>query len=164
VVVSRGALSSLAVNLQLDMSGTSQQLTGTVSNMTTTNAWVSPLTAFVATNSGAASNGNVMMYLPTAPGASVSAPHGYASVMISGGQALLMGLLFDGTMVSESVPIARTGLIPVYFPLYNGAGLIEGWVNLSNGQPTGVVTWIRPAGITTANPYPGGFNLVVPVN
>lgn len=166
-VVSRLAngLSNLTVNLHLDMTGASQQITGSVSNMDASHPWVSPLLADLATNALPVPAGSFILYIPALVIAPVHSPSGYADVLVSAnGSVTLIGMLFDGTTFSQSAAVARDGTIPMYASLYGGRGLIEGWVNLANDQPTGAITWIRPAGVSTPTPYPAGFTNSFKVN
>jgi hypothetical protein len=160
-IVSRAAngLSSLNVTLHLDMTGATQLISGSVSNMNSANPWTALLAADLATNALPVPAGNFNMLIPPELGASNS-PQSAAYVLFtctSSGTITLFGVLADGTFVSQTVPVSQNGTIPFYISLYGGLGLIEGWINLAGGVPNGTMEWIRPAGITTANPFPQGF-------
>jgi hypothetical protein len=67
--------------------------------------------------------------------------------------------LADGTSltaVSQVVPVAETGYIPVYDSLYGNTGLLLGWVNIADGAPVGNLEWIKKASRATAF-YTNGF-------
>src|SRR4029077_19676238 len=67
--------------------------------------------------------------------------------------------LSDGTKVSQSVPVSRNGLWPLYIPLYSGKGSIMSWIAFTNQVDTdlnGALSWIKPAD-SRARYYPGGF-------
>ena len=164
--VSRAAnsLPSLYVALNLDMTGASEMITGLVSNMSAANPWTAPLLADLATNTQSVPTGNLGMLLPPDSGAPNS-PAADGSVLISStnGAVTLAGDMADETAVSQHVPVSQAGTIPFYSSLYGGSGLVEGWINLAEGVPTGTVTWIRPAGVTNGLPFPLGFTNVLNV-
>jgi hypothetical protein len=167
-VVSRAAngLSNLVVSLNLDLSGASQSLTGVVSNTDPGNPWTAPLVAYLATNSPAVPPEFFVMDI-LADTNSPNSPQADSYVFImpsANGTTSMIGSLADGTAVSQTVSMSQNGTIPIYFSLYGGAGVAEGWVNLANDQPTGTITWAHPAGVITAQPYPQGFTNVVSVN
>jgi len=165
-VVSRDATgaSNLTVSLQLDVSGATQMITGLVSNMDQMNPWIVPLVADLATNALPVPLGSMAFTIPPVLG-SPNSPAGFGSALITviGDTATVVGALYDATPISESVPIAKDGTIPLYFNLYNNTGVLEGWVNLAGGSVNGLVTWVRPAGIITAMPFPLGFTNVVTI-
>jgi hypothetical protein len=163
-VVSRVAngLSNLVVTLNLDMTGLSQSMTGSVSNTDPTNPWNASLVALLATNALPVPPGAWYMTIPPANADAPDSPQGYAIISISpAGVATMAGNLYDGTSIVQSVPVCGNGSIPLYFSLYRGSGLIEGWISMAGGLPTGTVTWIRPAGASSPVPYPDGFTNVV---
>jgi hypothetical protein len=164
-VVSRGGSgqSNLTVRLVLDMSGESQQMTGTVSNMAPTNSWTAPLLADLATNTGVVPAGNFTLTVPAIVGAlGVLTGQGEITVTESAsGTAILAGTMDDLTAVSQTAPVSAEGIIPLYFNMYGGTGLALGWVDLAGGNPNGTITWIRPPGILTGLLIPAGFTDVL---
>jgi hypothetical protein len=70
--------------------------------------------------------------------------------------------LADGTSFSQAASVSGTGDLPVYGNLYEGTGLILGWLGLESGSPTGKLTWIKPASRSTAL-YTNGFTNLVAV-
>lgn len=167
-MVSRAAngLSNLVVTLNLDMTGVSHAMTGVVSNTDPVNPWTAPLLANLATNSPSVPTAFfVMDILPDVNSPGTPQSISYLFVMpTASGSTTVIGSLADGTPVSQMVSMSQNGIIPLYFSLYGGAGLLEGWVNLANDQPSGAATWSCPAGINPSGSYPQGFTNVVSIN
>ena len=77
------------------------------------------------------------------------------------GKAAFRGTLADGTPATQTVPISKSGLWPLYVALYGGKGSILSWVSLStNPAPaaslSGELSWSKPA-LPGAKYYPDGF-------
>jgi hypothetical protein len=166
-VVSRAAngLSNLNVTLHLDMTGATEMITGVVSNMDTGNPWTAPLAADLAANTLPVPAGTFNMLILPEAGA-LNSPTAYGNVIITSttnGIITLSGSLADSTPVSQTVPVSPAGTFPLYFSLYGGLGLAEGWINMAGGMTNGTITWIRPAGITNGLSFPLGFTNVLSV-
>jgi hypothetical protein len=73
-----------------------------------------------------------------------------------------MGFLADGSIFTENTPVSTTSRLPVYGAIYNGLGLVEGWISFSDGLPVGTLTWIEEAGVAGSH-YPKGFTNVLQV-
>jgi hypothetical protein len=167
-VVSRAAsgLSNLTVTLHLDMTGATETITGSVSNMDAGNPWTAPLLADLATNTLPVPAGNFNMVIAPEVGA-LNSPTNYGDVLITSttnGIITLSGSLADSTPVSQTVPVSQAGTIPFYLSLYGGLGLAEGWINIANGVASGTITWICPAGTPADPSFPLGFTNVLSVN
>ena len=162
-IVSRAAsgLADLNVTLHLDMTGETQMMSGAVSSVDAGNPWSASLLADLATNSQIVPTGSFDMVL--APGGPDSLD-GSGNIWISSdasGTVTLFGSLSDGTVLSQTDSLSQDGTMPLYFNLYGGLGLLEGWVNLTNGAPSGTLTWIRPSGVTVGGVVlPGITNLL----
>lgn len=157
-------LPNISVSLQIDLSGATKSITGVVSNMSATNVWTSPLLADLATNALPVNNGVITMIIPPVAGSPNSpTTSSRATITVSGGQATVSGQLADTMPLQQTVPIARDGTVPLHFSLYSGAGLMEGWVNIANGQANGMLSWVRPAGVPTAIQFPAGFTNVITI-
>ncbi len=159
----------LAVNLHVDWTGATKQMTGTVSCLA--EGWSSSLLADLAVYSRAnpyPSPARYTMAIPPATNAPTDSPGGYGYGLVTNtpaGMISLTGALADSTPLLQSVPIAQGGRWPLYVNLYKGQGLLEGWLDFSSGVPAGEVTWIKPANpagvkLTT---YLGGFTNMVTV-
>lgn len=109
---------------------------------------------FVFAGSGDAANTN----FPTG--------NGFGTVTLgSTGNVDLGGSLADKSAFSQGTLLCDDGTFPVYVPLYNGQGMIQGWFGLTNtptADLTGDVLWVKPnfAGRTF---YPAGFTNDVPI-
>jgi hypothetical protein len=153
ITVSRVAVAqpSLDVKLHLDSTLSSGQVTGSVSNMTSVanNRWCASVLGDSAAP-GSLLSVDLGVTLTSADG-SASAGIDYISLL---GQGSALGQLSDGAVFSQAAPLSIDGDLPIYASLYGGVGLVEGWLSLSNGTPTGSLTWIRLSG---AAQNPPGF-------
>jgi hypothetical protein len=157
-VVSRASSGqpNLDVQLHLNWALPAGQLTGTVSNMSLTAPWMSTLQAD-SSSSTALLPALVDAELISRTNVSSYGQLSFASLL---GQVFVSGLLSDGSMFTENVPISSAARVPVCASLYAGQGLFEGWVSLSNGVPSGTVTWVQRAAVTGSS-RPGGFTNVL---
>jgi len=163
-VVSRAVTenSSLNFTLHLDMTGATQMITGLVSNMSSVSPWTAPLLADLAANTAPVPAGQFNMVIPPQVGA-LNAPTNNGNVLVTvttNGIVTLSGSLADSTPVSQTVPVSQAGIIPLYFSLYGGLGVAEGWIIVGNGAASGTITWIRPAGIISGLSFPLGFTVL----
>jgi uncharacterized repeat protein (TIGR03803 family) len=164
-IIARSNKPPLTVELQL----TNDQIIGTV-NDNATNAWFSQLLAnrsLFNARTYRATNYEGIYTLVLLPGGPVPANEpigcGYATLSNSAaGLVSLSGRLADNTAISQSVPVATNGDIPLYVSLYKHQGSLQGWLtltNLTNGQAQTIVGaglgWIKPgtslAGFTNTN-------------
>lgn len=156
IAVDRSAagVSNLDITLNLDLASASWQMSGLVSNLDTNNPWTSALTAELQTT---ASTALFRLFLNIGmPG---GFPVGSAIARENGDIVSLSGILGSRTAISQSAPLSVSGAMPVLIPLYQNAGLLAGWLNLSNHISPSALTWISPA--TQGNP---GFTNVVNVS
>ena len=166
--VPRTGMGPLKLTLHLDWTTGSKEITGTVSDPT--NGWTSPLVADLVVHS--ATNpyrgpSHATTIIPYGAGAPSQSPGGYgygALNVTAAGLATLSGKLADGTLISQSAPISKDGYWPFYVSLYKGKGVLIGWMNFTNGGPSGTVGWVRqPFGSASGLPsvYAKGFTNVV---
>jgi hypothetical protein len=141
----------LLLELTLNWDTLPCQLTGSVSG-NNGGSWTADLVAEWA-GTKLPSGAYTMLLAPQAAG---PPGYGYAAVANHDGLVTLSGALADGASFNQTVAVSPTGDLPVYASLYNHAGLLLGWINLTNGSPAGVLVWIREASKTSAA-YPGGF-------
>jgi len=162
VVFRGGALSNLNVTLQLDGTGKTAPMTGAVSNMDPADPWVAPLTAHLAANGGSPP-AKFLLVWPPPEGRPDDAPANCTCELdiASNGVVSLFGRLGDGTPITQTVPVAADGSVPVYVSLCHNSGLLAGWLNLAAASPVGNLTWIHPAGLSSAfSARPGFTNLI----
>jgi hypothetical protein len=158
--VVRRALSTLTVELQLDLSG-GDQIQGRVTDGT----WSAPLLAnratFSATGNPAPYAGAYTLMLPGTPG-SIQTPagNGFGTVKIdSTGRIIFAGTLADGAKVAQTTTISKSGVWPLWGTLYSTEGSILGWLTFANrpgDDINGVVTWTKSPQ-ASARYYPAGF-------
>jgi len=147
----------MAVALNLDWSFGTKQITGTVTD--SFDAWGANLTADLATNLLPVGAGKFTMTIPPGTGSPLYTPGGYGYASITNnesGTVTFAGALADGAKFSETEPLSKDGVAPLYATPYNKSGLLIGWIDFSNSVPTGTVTWIKPATNFPAT-YPEGF-------
>lgn len=85
--------------------------------------------------------------------------NGYGTVTISPvGNAVFSSFFADSTSAGRSIPISPKGEIPLYIPLYRGAGSFLGWLTLTNETASslkGASSWIKTGAF--GKYYPNGF-------
>jgi hypothetical protein len=61
------------------------------------------------------------------------------------GTTKIIGMLPDGAKVSTTAYLPSASALPIYIPLYNGNGRLEGTLSLdASGEPGGTLSWSRP--------------------
>jgi hypothetical protein len=155
-------LSNLTFFLHLDLSNGTEQITGAISGATADSDWTAPLLGDLATNGLPQLPGFVFL-MP--PGCADGSPSGYGMALGFATESVLTinGILGDDEALAQTVPISKDGNVPVYMNLYASGGLLEGWVNVTNGVLTGTLTWIRPSGILQPAGFPQGFTTTTAV-
>jgi hypothetical protein len=136
------------VEFGLDLTAGTEQITGTVSD----GQWVAQLLAqravFNTRTNPAPYAGSYTLVLPGTNGiGNPPAGNGFGTPRVDrGGRVKLVGSLADGTTVSQSVPVSRDGLWPLYASLYAGKGAVLGWLSFTNRATddlNGIVSWIK---------------------
>src|SRR6185369_16322330 len=157
--VNRRFANALTVALQVDLSGASGQINGSIGDGSFNAELTANRNVFSALNHSPQA-GQYTMALPGASDSSAPDGSGYATVSVDfAGRAKVSGSLADGTKFSQSTFVSGDGRLPLYIPLYAGGGSAFGWISFSGSDSLGGdVTWIRP-GLNTAKYYPGGFTL-----
>jgi hypothetical protein len=142
----------LAVEMTLDWTG--GEIFGMVSNLD--GAWVSPLEAEKSAASPPSGAYTVLLGPGTNGEGEIPPGFGYMLVTNHNGTVTLSGALADGTTFNQTPPLGVLGDVPVYASLYANAGLLLGWLGLSNGivaaEP---MAWIKPVARTGI--YTEGF-------
>jgi len=158
--VVRSGKTPVTVDLQINVTAPNDQMTGSVSNAV--EGWSSALIgerAVFNAKSNPATNyaGKYTLVIPPGSNAPVSSPGGYGDAALTttlAGNVSLSGYLGDGAAISQSVPVAEDGNIPLYLSLYSRRGLLLGWLTLTNNpanQPAQTIlgtnlSWIKVSG------------------
>jgi hypothetical protein len=159
--ITRTMASPLILRLQLGTNDLADQITGQL----TDGAWTAVLNgdrAIFGKTNAAPFAGTYTLVLPPEDG-NASAPegHGYATVKVNTtGLALLSGVLADGMKLTQSAPLSKDGVWPVYASPYSTGGAALGWLhftNRSNDDLNGSISWIK-SGSALAKFYPAGFD------
>ena len=145
------------LTVTLALGWTNDQITGVVSS-TNDGGWAATNYMEAAATQPASSNQQYTLLLPPSTNAAGEVPPGYGYVLLTNhlGNLLLTGALPDGATFSQSVPLGKLGNVPVFASLYGNAGLLLGWINLTNAALPGEtnLTWIKPA---RPGLFPDGF-------
>lgn len=131
--------------LQLDMSGASDRVTGTVTSDDCVANVEGDRVVFSARNPSQL-KGNYTILLPRNTN-NVNAPNanGFATLSISSaGKAKLKGELGDGSKFTQTSDLTKNGQIPVYASLYKKAGSLIGWLTVTEADANGTLSWIKP--------------------
>jgi hypothetical protein len=164
-IITRPGTSSLTVTLHIDLTNGTDQITGTISDGTTTSAVTANLSPFNSkTNPATQYEGNYTIVLPANPsdtGPSFPQGNGYGTLTVdSGGNIRFSATLGDGTRISQTAIVSENGMWPVYIPLYSKLGSLEGLVAFTNivgvSDLGGTLTWFKLAS-PAAKLYPNGF-------
>ena len=164
-VITRTGASSLTVALQIDLTNGTDQVTGTVSDGTTTSTVIANLSTFnTKTDPATQYEGNYTIILapnPADTGSTVPQGNGYGTLKVdNGGKIRLSATLGDGTRISQSAVVSGSGMWPVYIPLYLKQGSLVGFVTFTNivgvSDLDGTLTWFKPV-VPSSKLYPNGF-------
>ena len=150
----------LWLNMQLDLTNNSDQVTGTVSD----GVWISDLlgdrTIYNATTNPAPQTGSYTMLFPGTNLPAADSGDGYALLTVSkAGTIALSGTLADGSVISRSTGISKNGVWPFYVSLYSGKGSLLSWITLTNdltNSVSGNTIWIKSSGVA-GKIYSAGF-------
>ncbi len=162
-VIARRNLSSLTVELQLDLAPGADRLTGTVSD----GVWTAVLTADRAVFDGKTSIApQAGQYTLIIPGDYTSTTevggYSYGTLTVSKAGAVSCQLfLADGTKLTPSGSVSKYGQWPLYASLSSGQGLIVSWLTFTNApaeELTGDLVWTKPS-TPNGRYYPNGFTL-----
>lgn len=162
-IITRTGLAPLTVVLNIDLTGGSDQILGSISD----GEWTSGLRCDRATFSTANPASQAGRYTVILPGNDANAAQqpggaGFGTVTVSAaGKVKLSATLADGTRLSQSAPLARDGNWPLYVPLYGGRGSVISWAGFAETEESdfaGLFSWFKPA-ITGARYYPAGFGV-----
>lgn len=151
--VPRLGTNALTVDLQLDLAGGSERITGSVSdNNWTAQLWADRAQFHAVTNKATNFVGKYTFLIPGGSDAAVGpGGDGFGTVTInSAGLVTMTGTLADNTAISQRVPLSKNGHWPLYVQLYGGKGSILSWVGFTNPPLDGFngpLSWIKPSGL-----------------
>jgi hypothetical protein len=158
-VLTRGTNTSLAIDLQL-MPG-ENFIAGTVSNVAWSSALFCHRAVFDAlhTASPVPLKYTALLSDGLDPGGG-SYGEGTATLSISPvGIVMFKGILADGTLANQTVPVSFDGHMPLYVNLYGGKGSVFGWLALTHNETNdvgGQLLWTKGRGVTGPY-YTSGF-------
>ncbi|HXJ72406.1 MAG TPA: hypothetical protein VNM37_06120, partial [Candidatus Dormibacteraeota bacterium] len=169
-LIDRTGTNALLVRMAVDLFG-GDHLIGSVTNnqisfIDTNASWSAEIMAdravFNAQTNPTSLAGNYTLIIP-ADTNSTAGPDGdgFATVAVTtAGAVSLTGTLADGTKAVQKVPVSKNGALPIYIPLYKGAGALVSWLTFDTNQPTtdlsGLLDWFKQSQ-PTAKFYPGGL-------
>jgi hypothetical protein len=148
--------SPLALDLQLGL----DTLSGTVSIGDRASSLDVYRSAFNTTTNPCPYAGRYTLAVPGAEGMpEIPEGSGYGAVTVDkAGNAVMSGMLADGTAMGQSVPVSKYGYWPLYVSLYSGKGAINGWLQftLPAGLTNTMAAWAKPTN-SLSKYYTGGF-------
>ena len=164
-LVVRKGTNPVQLDLSLDLTNGTDQLTGVVTEQATTGAvWTAQMVADRAIYDGkiniAPQAGKYTVLFPAdTNSATVPESDGFGAVTVTTkGAVSLSGTLADGTKVTQKTALSKHSQWPLYLPLYKGRGSLISWVNFTNEPTTdvsGLFTWFKQTNV--AKYYPGAF-------
>jgi hypothetical protein len=163
-VSGHSAFSAGPLQVDLALDSATPQITGTVS----TPQWTADLNAELASNTLPSAEYTILFSPSTNVSADSPPGDGYALVTDQAGLITLSGALADGASYNQTVPVSRTGDLPVYAVLYTNTahpdpGLLLGWINLTNLQaaaPSNALAWIKKPSPSPTH-YTNGFTNIL---
>jgi hypothetical protein len=153
--VKRTALQGGPLAVEMTLDWTNGEIMGSVSNLVS-DGWVASLEAEKSAVSSSAEY-TVVLSPGSDPIGEIPPGYGYMLITNHNGAVTLSGALADGTTFNQSPPLGVLGDVPIYANLYGNAGLLLGWLGLSNGMVAqeSSMAWIKPA--ARSGIYPDGF-------
>jgi hypothetical protein len=164
IIVSRSDGPPLALRLQLLTLNNAPEVTGSVSD----GHWTVPLSGnrlyFGSKNPTPLVGKYTLVLQNTNTSNSVPNGSGYGAVVIQkGGQLTFKGRAADGSAVSQSCGLSRSGDWPLYLRANQNRGRMIGWLTVTNQAggsiSGGKVAWVKDAGADEL--YPQGFSLAL---
>ncbi|HWN97073.1 MAG TPA: hypothetical protein VNT99_18730, partial [Methylomirabilota bacterium] len=123
--------------------------------------WIAPLLGHRPAAAGPLA-GRYTLIIPGAAPLTPDLPagDGYATAVIdANGVVRLKGRLADGRVLVQKAAVSKNGDWPLYAPLYNGSGVVLGWMHLGDdgfNDVSGRLRWVKPSR-PTQRLYPAGF-------
>lgn len=159
--IPRAGTTPLTVNWQGNLSD-SDYLSGTVSDGTSVAQLEGGRDVFNAANP-APQAGKYTLIIPGIDGATTSpAGNGYGCVVVdASGVVRLKGQLADGSVAMQNVALSKNGEWPVCISLYQGQGVLIGWLKFADdgtNDLAGTLRWMKP-NQPASKLYKAGFNV-----
>jgi len=165
-----GATNAVALSLsetaqllmQVDLTGGSDQITGSVTSQLWSSQLIMDRAVFLAkTNPAPFAGSYTFVWGPDTN--AVTSPEGISSgtikVDVKGGAAL-KATLADNTTLSLKTAVSKNGAVPLYASLYKGLGAVVSWLMIDTNRPdtdaSGLLDWFRQAQ-PKSKFYPAGF-------
>lgn len=168
--IPRKGLTPLTLNLQLDLTGGTEQITGTVSEGNFTADVSADHGVFDALTNPAPQTGAYTMVLtpdPSQTGANVPQGDGFATIKVhKSGIVRAAGRLADGTAFTQSSVVSKNGNVPIYLNLANApsgsaaTGTLT-FRSTSESDLDGTIDWLKTPRASDAF-YPDGFSAQLP--
>ncbi|MBI5383260.1 MAG: hypothetical protein HZA90_01090, partial [Verrucomicrobia bacterium] len=154
VSVTRAGKPALQVNLQI--------MGNTVTGAVASAGWQSSLAGYRAAGAAARAGAYTMLVegVPSSPTAPPG--DGAAAVTVSvSGQVQVTGNLADRAPITQSTALSADGIWPLYVSLYNGRGLVMGWMRLGTNGAIVVSEcfWQKPPQVSGDKFYTNGFTV-----
>ena len=169
--VLRRALEPMVLNMNLDLSGDSDQINGSATTAAGTNIFISDLLAdrnvFNSRTNPAPQGGHRSFILQPAPDLAGQGMGLVQTSVSKSGTTKIKGALNDGEKFSLSTAISKDGSVPIYVSLTRGSAALVGWLHLgktpndlagstlwtlaSSPSPTSSPAQVTPANTTSSN-------------
>ena len=163
VIQRKGGLPSLTLMLAVDVSDPALQITGTLTDGTFTSQVALDRALFGKSNPAPANliGKYTAFFRATSNAAGIPQGTGFARVSVNpSGSVRATGVLADGSKFSQGTPLTGDGTWPFFAALYKKKGLLAGFIEFglapNDGEFTGTLDWVRPAG--GRGPFASGFN------
>jgi len=156
-----GKLGALNINLQLDLHG-ADQVTGQISNGSSNAQLLANRAVFSKTHPTSLAGNYTMVVQPGESAAGTGI--GTVTVDTSGNVSCSLTLP-DGTKLSQSTTLSKSGSWPLFAAPYKSGGMAIGWLQFGgtrNDGFDGQCVWTKPAG--AGAPYSGGLTNGVTVS
>lgn len=150
----------MAVSMALDLTTNfTESATGTLTHSNWTAVLTVDRATFDSVNNPTLLVGDYNIMFPGSANAALPEGYGFGLVAVEDdGTVSLSGELSDGTAVEQVTGISRDGVWPLYVSLYNGEGVVLGWVTFAStatNDLSGDATWIKES--TVGGVYGSGF-------
>ena len=149
ITIKRALLPPLTLSLALDLTGGTQQITGSVTDGTFTAALTADQ-ALPATAKHFAAGRHTLSLPANSQDTGSEFPRGAGSAMLvvsPAGAATFSGTLADGRTFAGGATVSKDGALPIYVSLLAGTGSLAGTAKFDaqTGALTGSVVWSKPA-------------------